>query len=129
MAISAPILRAPDLSVSYTLPHLSEYSISDYYIIAHIETANGLPQRQTINTSPKHKFTLNWAKLSATNVGTLRNAYALMRDNWATFVDMDGATWSVIPDPGQKEVEYTAFSVMQGIPTLYYRSEWKLMQI
>lgn len=130
MAISAPILRAIDLSSSYTLPHLSEYTVSDFYITAGIEVASGLYQRQVINTTLKHKFNLKWAKLSAANVTTLRSAYALMRDQQAVFVDMDGNSWSVIPDRGGKEVEYTAFSLnVGGVMTLYYRGEWKLEQI
>ena len=129
MAISAPVLRASDFSASYTLPHLSDYGVADYYIQANIEAADGSTQRQLLNLNLKHKFSLKWAKLSAANVTTLRNAYGLMRDIPAVFVDMDGSAWSVIPDPGQKEVEYQAFSLIQGIPTLYYRTEWKLIQV
>lgn len=129
MAINAPIIRTQDLVTSYTLPHVSEFVVTDRYIRAHIETANGTNQIQTINTNLKRSFRLKWAKLSAANLVTLRAAFALMRDGAVIFQDLDGNSWTVIHDPGQKDVDYEAFSVMQGTPTLYYRGEWKLIQI
>lgn len=124
MAITAPIIRNAGATISYTLPHLSEYTVEDVYRMAYHETAAGTPQRQLLNSTLKHKFTLTWSKLSATNVATLRSAWQLLRDGTCTFIDMDGNSWSVVPDPQQDKLQFEAFA---SNVTLYYKSKMALI--
>lgn len=67
--------------------------------------ANGSIVHDLVDSTARHSFDLRWEFLTATEYGTIKTAYALVKDTTATFVSIENTSYTVTrPDRGELDV-------------------------
>lgn len=100
MASYQPILAG------VTLPYPTRYKIASIIDGGAEQAVNGAVKLSTVNASNRLRFTLTWEVLATSaDRDALLDAWELLRNTSATFVDVMGDVYTVTRDPGQTELE------------------------
>jgi len=93
MSISAPVLAGQ------TLPFPRTYKKTDLWRSGATTTADGTVSHDLVNDAVKHRFEMTWQIASATGIGYIETAYALMGTSPVTFTDTNGNSYTVTRPP------------------------------
>lgn len=100
MASYQPILAG------VTLPYPTRYKIASIVDGGAEQAANGAVKLSTVNAANRLRFTMSWEVLATSaDRGALFDAWDLLRNTSATFVDVMGDVYTVTRMPGQDELE------------------------
>lgn len=108
------------------LPMPSEVILKVGRRIVQRRLADGTLDEVLIQSSTKRVFTLKWIKLSETERDTIVTKFTgLLGGSTATFVDIEGDSYTVANDEGQDEIEFEYYT-SSGV--IYYKGSLRLRE-
>lgn len=109
-----------------TMPYPDQQSYTLTYRGGTLEMADGSIVHDMVDGSTaRHMFQLTWKLLTDTELGTLKTAYATVKDTTASFTSVNNVVYTVTrPERGEMQVEIVVTS--QG--TLAYNVSFTLIE-
>ncbi|HOO49964.1 MAG TPA: hypothetical protein PLK94_01605 [Alphaproteobacteria bacterium] len=108
------------------LPMPSEVILKVGRRIVQRRLADGSLDEVVVQASTKRVFTLKWVKLSETERDTIVTKFVgILGGTTATFVDVEGDSYTVSNDEGQDEIEFEYY-VSSGV--IYYKGSLRLRE-
>lgn len=91
---------------STSLPVPKEFSYGLIYRGGTLEMADGSIVHDLVDSTARHLFRMRWELLTSTELGTIKTAYAAVKDTTGTFLSIENVSYTVTrPDGAELRVD------------------------